>query len=110
MTTDSTARDWWASEVRDLASLLAVRWLLPTIEALRAGSLRRNALKSVLGQISDKVLTETLHRMVEEGLLDRVTIPSVPVEVDYGLTPKALSLWPLLCSMQQWSDEHMRQI
>lgn len=86
------------------------RWVLPILRSLRDGPLRRNALRQRVGSVTDKVLTETLRRMEAHELVSRTAVASVPVEVNYALTPFALSLWPMLCEMQRWASEHAVQL
>lgn len=102
----SAQHEWSPVSVQRVAHLLAGRWFLPVVHALRDGPLRRNTLRAQIGSVSDKVLTETLQRMAEQGLIERIAIPTVPVEVDYALTRKAHTLWPILASMHTWATRH----
>jgi DNA-binding HxlR family transcriptional regulator len=88
--------------------ILACRWVLPIFAVLENGPLRRRALRDQInGQVSDKVLTETLVRLSMAGLVTRTVVPSVPLQVDYALTDLGLSLRPVLNVLDQWAAAHL---
>ena len=62
-------------------------WDPVVLAALVAGPQRRRALRANIGGISDKALTEALHRLVANGLLERRSYAEAPPRVDYALTP-----------------------
>ncbi|MER7164951.1 helix-turn-helix domain-containing protein [Micromonospora sp. NPDC000207] len=67
--------------------LLTHVWDPVVLAALTAGPCRRRTLRAKIGGISDKALTEALHRLVANGLAERRSYPAVPPRVDYALTP-----------------------
>lgn len=78
--------------LRAATDLFAHTWDPVVLAALRAGPRRRRELRATIGGISDKVLTETLHRLLASGLVDRRAHATAPPRVDYGLTPLGESL------------------
>jgi DNA-binding HxlR family transcriptional regulator len=62
-------------------------WDPVVLAALVAGPQRRRALRANIGGISDKALTEALHRLAANGLLERRSYAEAPPRVDYALTP-----------------------
>jgi DNA-binding HxlR family transcriptional regulator len=47
--------------------------------------------------------------MEHGGLITRITIPRVPIEIDYGLTAYPRLLWPVLQDLEAWAgglDRH----
>jgi DNA-binding HxlR family transcriptional regulator len=62
-------------------------WDPVILAALVAGPQRRRALRANIGGISDKALTEALHRLVTNGLAERRSYAEAPPRVDYALTP-----------------------
>ncbi|MEU7756815.1 helix-turn-helix domain-containing protein [Micromonospora sp. NPDC049101] len=62
-------------------------WDPVILAALAAGPQRRRALRTMIGGISDKALTEALHRLVTNGLIERTSYAESPPRVDYALTP-----------------------
>jgi DNA-binding HxlR family transcriptional regulator len=99
---------WEESRVRQLVTLLAGRWVLSILAVLDDGPLRRRTLRAEIdGDVSDKVLTETLARLTTAGLVTRTLVPGVPPQVDYAVTDVALSLRPLLDTLDRWAATHL---
>ena len=67
------------------------------------GSRRFEQFQERLG-VSRATLTERLHRLVEEGMLDRVQYQANPVRHEYRLTEKGRSFWGVLAAMFAWGD------
>ncbi|MEU4243510.1 helix-turn-helix domain-containing protein [Actinoplanes sp. NPDC026619] len=61
-------------------------WDPVVLAALTDGPQRRRALRASIGGISDKALTEALHRLITNGLLERRSYAEAPPRVDYALT------------------------
>jgi DNA-binding HxlR family transcriptional regulator len=57
------------------------------LAALVAGPQRRRTLRANIGGISDKALTEAVHRLITNGLIERRSYAEAPPRVDYTLTP-----------------------
>ncbi|GIM96817.1 winged helix-turn-helix transcriptional regulator [Paractinoplanes toevensis] len=62
-------------------------WDPVVLAALTVGPQRRRALRATIGGISDKALTEALHRLTTNGLAERQWYAEAPPRVDYALTP-----------------------
>lgn len=71
---------------RDLLDVVANKWSALAIGALAEGPLRFGELQRRLQGISPKVLTATLRRLEDHGLVHREVIPEVPLHVEYSLT------------------------
>jgi DNA-binding HxlR family transcriptional regulator len=96
--------------VRAATDLFLHTWNPVVLAALRPRALRRGTLRTAIGGISDKVLTETLHRLTGTGLVDRRTGPTGR-SVEYALTPLGRSLvdGPLRV-LGQWAVEHGEEL
>ncbi|MFC7532941.1 winged helix-turn-helix transcriptional regulator [Actinoplanes sp. GCM10030250] len=66
--------------------LFAHVWDPVVLAALTTGPQRRRALRVSIGGISDKALTEALHRLVAGCLIERRSFAEAPPRVDYALT------------------------
>jgi DNA-binding HxlR family transcriptional regulator len=98
---------WKEERVRRLVALLAGRWVLSVLDALDDGPLRRRKLRlRIDGVVSEKVLTETLTRLADDGFVTRTLTPGVPPRVDYALTELAASLAPILDALDTWVAAH----
>jgi DNA-binding HxlR family transcriptional regulator len=70
----------------------------------RFGELSRN-----VPGISQKMLTQQLRQMEEDGLVSRKIYPEVPPRVEYSLTAIGTSLKPVLDAMHKWGAKYMMQ-
>jgi DNA-binding HxlR family transcriptional regulator len=78
--------------LRAATDLLAHMWDPVVLAALGPGPRRRRELRAAIGGLSDKVLTEALHRLAASGLVQRQARAQAPPCVEYGLTRLGESL------------------
>ncbi|MFC7381440.1 winged helix-turn-helix transcriptional regulator [Sphaerisporangium rhizosphaerae] len=78
--------------MRAATDLFAHTWDPVVLAALRPGPRRRRELRVSIGGISDKALTEALHRLLANGLVARRAYAEAPPRVEYGLTGLGRSL------------------
>ncbi|CNG70809.1 Putative transcriptional regulator [Mycobacterium tuberculosis] len=78
--------------LRAATDLFAHTWDPVVLAALRPGPRRRRELRAAIGGISDKVLTDTLRRLLANGLVSRHPHAEAPPRVEYGLTALGQSL------------------
>ena len=71
---------------------------------------RFNELKKSLEGISQKVLTDSLRSMEEDGLITRTVFPEVPPHVEYALSDLGHSLKPILDSMVAWGNSYKARL
>jgi DNA-binding HxlR family transcriptional regulator len=97
--------------VRDIIGKVADKWTMLILEALEEhGTLRFTQLGRTVGGISQKMLTQTVRRMEEDGLVTRTIHPVIPPHVDYTLTPLGRSLSEAFCGVWIWAEEHRDEI
>ena len=63
---------------------------------------RFNELKKNLEGISQKVLTDSLRSLEEDGIVTRTVYPEVPPRVEYSLNELGESMRPIISAMEQW--------
>jgi DNA-binding HxlR family transcriptional regulator len=94
-------------QLRAVTDLFAHTWDPVVIAALRAGPRRRRELRAAIGGISDKVLTETLHRLTGHGLITRHGYAEAPPRVEYELTHLGRSLADgPMSALGRWITDH----
>ena len=93
--------------MRMATDLFAHTWDAVVLAALTEGTLRRRSLRARIGGISDKALTEAIHRLVGNGLIERRFFPQAPPRVDYALTDLGRSFadGPMR-ALGAWVTEH----
>ncbi len=70
------------------------------------GIMRYSEIKRTLGNITHKMLSETLKEMEHDDLIIRKEYPQVPPKVEYRLSEKGKSLIPILSAMCDWGESH----
>ena len=78
--------------VRAATDLLVHQWDPVVLTALRMRPHRRRELRTAIGGISDKALTEALRRLLANGLVSRSAYAAAPPRVDFSLTKLGTSL------------------
>jgi DNA-binding HxlR family transcriptional regulator len=76
--------------------ILGGAWTPNIVWYLKAEPRRFSELKDDVGEISAKVLTEKLRRLVDEGIVERRVVPTSPPTVEYSLTELGHELRPAL--------------
>lgn len=99
-----------ACPVATTVSLIGSKWKLLILRNLRARPWRFNELKRDLDGISQKVLTDSLRSMEEDGIILRTVYPEVPPKVEYQLTPLGESMSPIIDVMAAWGEAYKKQI
>ncbi len=92
--------------VATTVSIIGSKWKLLIIRNLLARPWRFNELKKDLEGISQKVLTDSLRSMEEDGIIIRTVYPEVPPRVEYALSELGESMRPILDAMQKWGTEY----
>ncbi|MEV1331911.1 helix-turn-helix domain-containing protein [Micromonospora costi] len=93
--------------VRAATDLFAHTWDPVVLAALASGPRRRRELRDAIGGISDKALTDAVHRLLTNGLIDRCAYAEAPPRVEYALTDLGRSLvdGPMK-ALGRWATEH----
>ncbi|MBS2537182.1 helix-turn-helix transcriptional regulator [Catenulispora sp. NF23] len=86
---------------------MANKWSALAIGALEEGPQRFGALQRRLQGVSPKVLTQTLRRLEDHGLLDRTVYPAVPLHVEYALTVLGESAAVPLNRLRAWVEDNV---
>ncbi|MGX1804106.1 winged helix-turn-helix transcriptional regulator [Nocardia sp. NPDC055321] len=93
--------------MRAATDLFAHTWDPVILAALHEGPRRRAELRTAIGGLRDKPLTEALLRLLANGLVRRRAVPAAPPRVDYELTALGTSLvdGPLR-ALAAWATAH----
>ena len=96
--------------VATTVALIGSKWKLLIIRNLLERPWRFNELKKDLESISQKVLTDSLRAMENDGLITRTVYPEVPPIVEYALSDLGKSLKPILDSMVEWGNVYKKNV
>ncbi|AEH52381.1 hypothetical protein B4098_0897 [Heyndrickxia coagulans] len=67
--------------------------------------MRFNEMAERIPHISQKVLSERLKELEDQGILVREVYPESPVRIEYRLTEKGEAIKPVLDEVQSWADK-----
>ncbi|MFF0151382.1 winged helix-turn-helix transcriptional regulator [Micromonospora sp. NPDC005203] len=95
---------------RELLSRLTDKWVALVIPALANGPQRHGELARRIAGVSQKMLTQTLRTLERDGLVTRTVTASMPVRVDYALTPLGHELFPVVVGIKDWAETHMDRV
>jgi DNA-binding HxlR family transcriptional regulator len=86
---------------------LADKWALLILDRLQDSPVRFNQLRRDIKGISQKVLSQTLKKLERDGLIIRTVFPTVPVSVEYALTPLGQTLNESVSALAHWAEHNM---
>ena len=90
--------------VATAVELIGGKWKLLIIRNLRVRSWRFNELQRDLKGISQKVLTDSLRQLIDDGLVYRFDFKQMPPKVEYGLTELGKKILPVMDSLANFGD------
>lgn len=91
------------------AALAAIggKWKLIIIYWLAESPKHFAALRKTMPSISQKVLTQQLRELINDGLVNREPKGAVPAPVEYSLSDYGRSVLPLVEDVRVWGRGHL---
>ncbi|SHF52778.1 transcriptional regulator, HxlR family [Kaistia soli DSM 19436] len=86
---------------------IADKWAVLILDRLQDGPVRFNHLRRDIHGISQKVLSQTLKKIERDGLVSRTVYATVPVTVEYALTPLGRTLTETVRTLAHWAEKNM---
>jgi DNA-binding HxlR family transcriptional regulator len=83
--------------------LIGKRWTGAIVCALTERSMRYAELGKAIPGLSDRLLSQRLRELEEEGLVERLVEAGTPVRVTYSLTAAGQELDPVLSELKSWA-------
>ena len=105
-----TKEEMPACPVATTVALIGSKWKLLILRNLMARPWRFNELKKDLNGVSQKVLTDSLRSLEEDGIVPRTVYPEVPPRVEYALSDLGESMRPIIDVMQRWGLEYQARM
>jgi len=97
-------------DVATTVSIIGSKWKLLILRNLMIRTWRFNELRKSLEGISQKVLTDSLRSLEEDGIIIRTVYPEVPPRVEYALSDLGTSMRPILDAMESWGNEYKKSL
>src|SRR6266508_3107205 len=117
MSPESTRSEPGAADVfsarcpsRTALDLIAHTWAVLVASSMVYGPKRHSRLRTQIGGISKKTLTQTLRELERSGLVERRVSPEVPPRVEYSLTPLGHSLRGPVTALTDWAEANAEPV
>jgi DNA-binding HxlR family transcriptional regulator len=91
---------------RQVLQIIADTWTPIVLFCMRGRTRRFNELQRSIPDISKKMLTQTLRKLEQRGLLNRLVHPVVPPHVDYSLTPSGKKFAQAVALLCEWAEHN----
>lgn len=108
--TDSTLANAEACPIRNVLDKVGNKWSLLVMLALQGRRRRFMEVKRSIGDITQRVLTQTLRNLERDGYVERKVHPTSPPTVEYWLTPLGESLLKPMAKLIQWANTHFDEV
>lgn len=89
---------------------IADKWTVLLLGLLGKEPVRFNRLRREIEGLSQKVLAQTLRKLERDGLVSRTAFPTVPVTVEYALTPLGRTLAAAVEPLRVWAENHIQEV
>lgn len=96
--------------VATTVQLIGSKWKLLILRNLLARPYRFNELRRTIPGISQKVLTDSLRSMEEDGIITRTVFPEIPPHVEYSLSELGDTMRPIIEAMQAWGTSYKEKM
>jgi DNA-binding HxlR family transcriptional regulator len=89
------------------SELIGRRWTGAIIYILLGTRCRFATLRDAIPDITDRMLSERLQELEQEGIVERTVVPDIPVRVEYSLTKKGRALASAMDAIAHWAEAWM---
>jgi|SRR6478609_7087105 len=96
--------------LRDSMEILSGKWKIPIILALWYGNFRFKELLRQIEGITPRMLSKELKELETNKLVTRTVYDTIPVSVEYALTPYSKSLQSVIMELGKWGEQHRKVI
>jgi DNA-binding HxlR family transcriptional regulator len=96
--------------IRDVIQTISGRWSSLLMMALAEKPYRFGELRRLVPDISQRMLTQTLHDLQRDGYVSREVFPTKPPGVEYSLTDLGRSMFEPLHMLLQWAEINHRAV
>jgi len=87
------------------SELIGRRWTGAIIFVLLRSRCRFATLRDAIPDITDRMLSDRLQELEQEGIVERTVVPETPVRVEYALTKKGRALATAITAITEWAHK-----
>ena len=95
---------------RQILDRVGDKWAVLILLLLREQPVRFNQLRRTIEGISQKMLSQVLKSLERDGLIRRRAIATVPVTVEYSITPLGRTLAVSVDALRLWAQAHIGEV
>ena len=92
------------------SELIGRRWTGAIIYVLLRARCRFATLRTAIPDITDRMLSDRLQELEQEGIVERTVIPATPVRVEYALTKKGRALATAMDAIAEWAEKWITSV
>lgn len=96
--------------INDALNVISGKWKLPIIGSLLYEKMRFKDLENNIDKITPRMLSKELKELELNGIVKRTVYDTIPVKVEYELTPSGQSLRYVLDAMVEWGLLHRQNV
>ena len=112
-----TVRGQWPADpyaadcpTRQVLDRIADKWTVLLLILLSQRPWRFNELRREIGGLTQKMASQTLKGLERDGLVKRKVTPTVPVTVEYSITPLGRTLSDTVDNLRIWAEQHLPDV
>lgn len=95
---------------RQILDRVGDKWAVLILLLVRHEPMRFNALRRTIEGISQKMLSQVLKSLERDGLIGRRAIATVPVTVEYSITPLGATLASAVDPLRDWAEANLKEV
>jgi DNA-binding HxlR family transcriptional regulator len=99
-----------ACPTRQILDRVGDKWAVLILLLLGQEPVRFNRLRRAIEGISQKMLSQVLKSLERDGLIRRRAIATVPVTVEYSITPLGQTLAAAVDPLRDWAERNLKQV
>ena len=99
-----------ACPTRQILDRVGDKWAVLILLLLRKEPVRFNRLRRAIEGISQKMLSQVLKSLERDGLVRRRAIATVPVTVEYSITPLGQTLAAAVDPLRDWAERNLKEV
>jgi DNA-binding HxlR family transcriptional regulator len=96
--------------IRDAIDVLNGKWKLQIIIAISSGQNKFKDIERQIAKITPRMLSKELKSLEEHQLIKRIVYDTLPVTIEYKLTPHSKTLDKVILELRNWGMLHRKKI